>query len=803
MATHRLLALLLALVVVLAPASRAFAQATDEADEQLALEGMAAKGHAMAASSSGTPSRFVGNTAVLKSLVLAEGDVVPVWYNTVGAPMALLGSDPLLRPVGGLPFCTTERSLAPTKPGKTPADGVPGLKPGPVGPVSRRNDWLQMWSGDRVSLSPLLIEAGIDLPCSPLCRGADGSSTVKATRSESSLLSSLVKSGHRAEWVIAGKPVFSRHSRFYGNSDLAAGVELGIPLGRLEKGFPVLFNHFDLKVYFHPESLSKDKTGLRVLGVEAVPRSIDQSHGFCPHDRDESMVDADSIRPQPVLDLTSSPKKRADETPPTEVLAINYSYSVRFVKTTPAEFVPVARALASPPVRLAHSLQAPVVPADASSAKLLGIGDFLAPVVIVGFGFMIFRSMREESERYNSRTNIELQEKDGSAAAQGLVLMIDDPSASGQVGGLAGWRLIHGDVFRPPRRRGWLVLLISTAIQLATTGIFLTACLVLLSISGDSLSEVLYSQTLSSHGSRLAILGATACAFIVLSAVANYHGSRVHKFFIHGTAAPSSTASAASKGPGSWSRQAVINSLTIPAGLMVAQMFVNLAASLVQSSSRIPLRVVLGAFGAGLVMAGALPFGLAGAYFGRKKAVLSTPVRTNRIPRPVPVAPLLWGRIPLGPYTVALAYAFPLGLYMWGALARLHSGMVPWSWFPPMVSWEYALALTLWMGTLIGGACLAGMATAYHCWQTENYFWWWPAALAPGCAAAMAVMLHCVTQLVRVGTATDLPGQAAAVVVILFRGVQLLLLLCPVAAGVGVFAAFQTARWLFSTVRVE
>ncbi|OLL25861.1 Transmembrane 9 superfamily member 4 [Neolecta irregularis DAH-3] len=191
----------------------------------------------------------------------------------------------------------------------------------------------------------------------------------------------------------------------------------GFPLGAREKEGEkkalFLYNHIDLVIYYQPAS--PVSLELVIIGVEGIPRSTNITNGRCP-----SLVPLNTLSTLDIFNQTG------------EINEITYTYSVFW--------------------KLEQSLQwserwNPYLIDSNPTIHWLG---FINNAIIVLFlsllvALVMIRTLRQDIQIDHSRN-------DGNNE--------DD---------LSGWKLLHGDVFRPPGLAGLFAPIIGTGIQILIT----------------------------------------------------------------------------------------------------------------------------------------------------------------------------------------------------------------------------------------------------------------------------------------------------------------------------------------------
>ncbi|KAI8099406.1 uncharacterized protein BX664DRAFT_321174 [Halteromyces radiatus] len=176
-----------------------------------------------------------------------------------------------------------------------------------------------------------------------------------------------------------------------------------------------------------------------------------------------------------------------------------------------------------------------------------------------------------------------------------------------------GWKLVHGDVFRPPTRPMLLSVLVGSGSQLiAMTGLTLVfAVLGFLSPSNRG-----------SLGTMMVIF------FMVFSCISGYTSARIYKM----------------NGGEAWKMNILLSSTLFPGIIMGSLTGLNFFLIGSDSSGAVPFGTMLAVLGLWVIIA--LPLNVTGSYIGFRKPRIEHPVRTNQIPRQIPDQPLYLRSIP-------------------------------------------------------------------------------------------------------------------------------------------------------------
>lgn len=168
---------------------------------------------------------------------------------------------------------------------------------------------------------------------------------------------------------------------------------------------------------------------------------------------------------------------------------------------------------------------------------------------------------------------------------------------------ILGWKLVHGDVFRPPRKGMLLAVLLGSGVQVF--------CMSLITLAFACLGFL-------SPANRGALMTCAMILFVLLGTPAGYVSARVYKSF----------------GGIKWKSNVLLTSIFSP-GIVFGLFFVmNLVLWDEESSGAVPFSTLVAILA--LWFGVSVPLTFVGAYFGFRKRSMEHPVRTNQIPRQIP-----------------------------------------------------------------------------------------------------------------------------------------------------------------------
>eukprot|EP01135_Chromosphaera_perkinsii_P005568 Nk52_evm117s352 gene=Nk52_evmTU117s352 len=442
-----------------------------------------------------------------------------------------------------------------------------------------------------------------------------------------------IRDQYKAHWQLDGLPVSQPLRDVQQNNTV---YSLGYYIGRVKSGKALVNNFLQLTVLYNKERSKSG--GMNIVGFEITARSLNSEH-ISGNEDCTVAKDADSGQ------LVSS------KTP------IKFGYSVIFKESNIIWTSRWNRILQSTEAQI-HWF---------AIVNSLVIVFLLSGVVAM----IIIRTLRKDIRKYNEEE-------------------VEDAIEE------SGWKLLHGDVFRPPERNMLLTALICSGLHL----FLLTIVTVFFAMAGF-LSP-------SRAGS---LLNGAVMMYVLMGCFAGYLSGRMFRTF---------------KGK-SWTKAALSSSLLLPGVVCILAFVLNFFVWGKHSSKALPFGTVVAVIA--IVLGICVPMVCIGFYFGFRKKPYEFPVRINQIPRQVPEQPwymtrmpsmFLTGLLPFGAVFIELHYLF-LALwthqtyYMFGFLFLVYVIMI-------VTTCEITIVMVYFM------LCL------------ENYRWWWRSFLMAG-GSALYVLL--------------------------------------------------------------
>lgn len=556
--------------------------------------------------------------------------------------------------------------------------------------------------GDRIMVSDYELVMGNDEEARYLCSHQVDRKGLKRARE-------IIRDGYVAEWIVDNLPgatsfVTTDKSRKY----YAAGFKIGEEYYSSGSAEPQYFinNHVTLVIRYHQAPGKDGQQGKKVIvGFEVFPKSIEAGN------RNEDGLPVDIHNVEYGMELHISPNttdaegeyadpssiSETDDLDDGATLTIPYTYSVYFREEEKLEWQNrwdmyfVAQDESSK----IHWL------AIINSLVILGL---LTAVVAV----IVARTIRGDIKGYKDGGVEEGKAKvkrvrgtrspRKSAEKGGLLDHLGDADADADISSdeesledITGWKLVHGDIFRPPPYGGLLAPLVGSGMQL----VFMAAGLLTLSCFG-----------VLNPSFRGGYISVGMGLFVVAGLFSGYFSSRVYKTF----------------GGQLWQKNVLVTGTLIP-GLLFATVFIlNLFVWAQASSTAIPFGTLVSLIALWLLIQ--LPLVYIGGWYGFiVVGAWDHPIKTNVIPRQIPIQSwytksvqtiLIAGFIPFAVIFIELMFVFK-------SLWQDKSGYYYVFGFLAVVS--VILIITVIEVTIVA---------TYVQLCSENYHWWWQSFLIGG-----------------------------------------------------------------------
>ncbi|EDQ87579.1 uncharacterized protein MONBRDRAFT_37855 [Monosiga brevicollis MX1] len=670
----------------------------------------------------------------------AEGEKIPLQVNRLDSTESVMPFDYYF-----FDFC---------EPGETPY-GRNGAHEGAK--VSENIG--QIILGERIRQGPYEIKMLQGESCRALCARTYNASARKDVLSYRRILNAI-KKDYMNHWIMDNMPVVECTANCKGGARpqdqpyYRMGFPVGCAIGEAAKSMTIctinninnmypkevfLNNHVDIIVKYHQ---APEFEGSRVVGVQIRPRSIKHesidnlncdsgappqpfhlaSHRFkhklkihnVLEERSRSVADAAAKK-----SVDGAVEAEAQDNTPQgeELLHVIYSYGVFFEASD---------------VKWASRWDTYLQSSESTSIHWFSIVNSLIIVVFLSgmLGVIMVRTLHKDINRYNNADDKEEAQEE------------------------FGWKLVHGDVFRPPRGAIYLSCLVGNGVQLLAMAI---------------VTLFFASLGFLSPATRGSLMTAMITLWVILGTPAGYASARLYK----------------TMGGEEWKRNVIMTAVALPVFIFTVFFMLNLVMWGEASSAAVPFGTLVALSCLWLFVS--VPLTFVGAYMGFKRPPLEQPVRTNPIPRQIPPqnaytrlfpAMLMGGILPFGCIFIQLFFILNS---IWGHKLYYVFGFL------------FLVFIILVITTVESTILLC-----YFHLCSENYHWWWRSFLTGGAPAIYLFIYELIFYFRRM----EVEGYAS---LMLYAGYSLIasIIFFVMSGTVGFLGCFAFVRRIYDVIKVD
>lgn len=572
----------------------------------------------------------------------------------------------------------------------------------------------QVVFGERIRPSPYKMTFKQEIKCQSVCKKeyAHGD---KEKVSKLKFLKNGIALNYNHHWIIDNMPITWCYDVENGQKYCSTGFPIGCLVDKdgkqkdacvisnkySEKNTYYVFNHVDVTITYH----SGENTdwgqefgwdGGRIVAAKLEPRSIKHSK---PGDCSPGL---------PALGIGAD----------TTDIAFNYTYSVTWETNENIKWSSrwdyILKSMPNTNIQWFSIMNSLVI--------VLFLSGMVAMIML--------RTLHKDIARYNQMDNSEDAQEE------------------------FGWKLVHGDVFRPPRKGMMLAVLNGNGVQIF--------CMTLITLVFACLGFL-------SPANRGALMTCSLVLYVCLGTPAGYVSARLYKMF----------------GGEKWKSNVILTAFSCSGIVFGVFFLLNLVLWAKGSSAAIPFSTLIALLA--LWFGISVPLVFIGAYFGYKKRAIEHPVRTNQIPRQIPDQSMYTRPIP----GIIMGGVLPFGCIFIQLFFILNS---IWSHQTYYMFGFLFLVFTI----LIITCSEATILLCYFHLCAEDYHWWWRSFLTSG-FTAVYLFIYCIHYLVY---KLEIHGSASYFLYLGYTFIMVFLFFL-LTGSIGFFSCFWFVTKIYSVVKVD
>lgn len=554
--------------------------------------------------------------------------------------------------------------------------------------------------GDRIENSPYEFKMREPQMCNILCRKTLNAKTAKDFKEK-------IDDEYRVNMILDNLPLVVRiertELRVY-QQGFNVGVKGQYAGTKEQKHF--IYNHLSFTVKYHQD---KETGATRIVGFEVEPFSVKHAYEGKWSEKTTTLT---TCNPHAKREVTSSesPQEVEDKN---EVI---FTYDIHFQDSE---------------IKWASRWDTYLLMADDQIHWFSIVNSLMIVLFLSGMVAMIMlRTLYRDISKYNQlETQEEAQEE-------------------------TGWKLVHGDVFRPPANSDLLCVYAGTGVQ----------------FFGMTLITMIFALLgFLSPSNRGGLMTAMVLLWVFMGLFAGYSSARLYKMF---------------KGT-EWKKITLKTAFMFPATIFAVFFVLNALIWGQKSSGAVPFGTM---FALVVLWFGiSVPLVFVGSYVGFKKATIEDPVKTNKIPRQIPDQP--W--------------------YMHPAFSILIGGILP---FGAVFIELFFILTSIWLHQfyyifgflfivfviLIVTCAEITIVLCYFQLCGEDYQWWWRSYLTSGSSALYLFLYAAFYFFTKLNITKPVSGA-------LYFGYMLIgsYAFFVLTGTIGFYACFWFTRLIYSSVKID
>jgi len=468
-------------------------------------------------------------------------------------------------------------------------------------------------------------------------------------------------------------------------------------------------NHVDLILKYHQD---QSYTGARIVGFEVQARSI--KHSYTGEWKDGNPP----LEPSACSEVKSGHMDLDMKKDSKEQKEVIWTYGVFWEQS---------------PVKWASRWDAYFKMQDPQIHWFSIMNSFMIVLFLTGMVAMILmRALHKDFRRYNQHDEeaLEAQQEE------------------------TGWKLVHGDVFRPPANKSLFASFVGTGVQIFTM-VFLTLIFAALGFL--------------SPANRGALMTTLLLLFVFMGVFAGYYSARIYKMF----------------GQTDWRANTLMTALLFPAVVFTVFFILNLFVWGKKSSGAVPFATM---FALLVLWFGiSVPLVYLGAFFGQKKDAYELPCRVNSIPRYIPEQP--W-------YMQSCFSIFVGGVLPFGAVFIEVFFIMSSIWLHRFY-YMFGFLLLVYVILIITSAEIT-IVMAYFQLCAEDWHWWWRSFFTAGSSGLYLFLYSGLYFFTKLHITPFISG-------LLYFGYMFIvsMMFCVLTGTLGFCATFYFIRTIYGSIKIE
>lgn len=556
--------------------------------------------------------------------------------------------------------------------------------------------------GDRIENSPYVFKMREPQMCNVVCRKTLDTKEAKEFKAK-------IDDEYRVNMILDNLPLVMPIRR--GDQDTTPVYQLGYYVGlkgqyagtKDEKHF--IHNHLSFTVRYHTDHQTELS---RIVGFEVKPFSV--KHEYEGEWSENTRLT--SCDPHANRLVTSSTNPQEVE----EKQEIIFTYDVQFEESE---------------VKWASRWDAYLLMSDDQIHWFSIVNSLMIVLFLSGMVAMIMlRTLYRDISKYNElETQEEAQEE-------------------------TGWKLVHGDVFRPPVNSDLLCVYAGTGVQ----------CLGMMVVT--MLFAVLGFLSPSNRGG---LMTAMLFLWVFMGIFAGYAAARLYKMF---------------KGT-EWKRIALRTAFLFPGSVAVVFFILNALIWGEKSSGAVPFGTMFALIF--LWFGISVPLVFVGSYVGFRKQAIEDPVKTNKIPRQIPEQ--AWYMNPI--FSILIGGILPFGAVFIELFFILTS-----IWLNQYY-YIFGFLFIVFMILIVTCAEIT-IVLCYFQLCSEDYLWWWRSYLTSGSSALYLFLYAAFYFFTKLEITKPVSGM-------LYFGYMLIASYAffVLTGTIGFYACFWFTRLIYSSVKID